>query len=72
MLLAIINSLSTEKNLDCSKIKAFADDIINMTEKLKFVLGRFENVVGKKEKMLVASIFSISHNVFKRLLIQCR
>ena len=26
-----------------------------------------ENIVGKKEKMLVISIFSFSHNVFKRL-----
>ena len=27
---------------------------------------------GKKEKMLVSSIFSFSHNVFKRLLFQGR
>ena len=50
--------------LDKSKLKAFADDKINVTEKLKFVLGRVENIV------LVTSIFFFSHNVFKRLLIQ--
>ena len=32
-----------------SKLKAFADDKINMTQKLKFVSGRAENIVGKGE-----------------------
>ena len=31
------------------KLKAFADDKINVTEKLKFVLGLEENNVGKGE-----------------------
>ena len=39
-----------------------------MTEILKFVFGRPENIVEKKEKMLVTSIFSFSNNVFKKLL----
>ena len=30
-------------------MKAFVDDKINVTEKLKFVLGRVENTVGKGE-----------------------
>ena len=30
-------------------MKAFADDEINVNEKLKFVLGRVENIVGKGE-----------------------
>ena len=30
-----------------SKLKAFADDKTKVTEKLKFVLGRTENIVGK-------------------------
>ena len=34
---------------DCSKLKAFADDKINMTEKLNFVSGNVENIVGKVE-----------------------
>ena len=33
--------------LDWSKFKELADDKINVTEKLKFVLGRVENIVGK-------------------------
>ena len=35
--------------LDWSKLKAFADDKINANEKLKFGLGRAENIVGKGE-----------------------
>ena len=44
----------------------FADHKINVTKNLKFVFRRVENIVDK-EKMLVTSIFSFSHNVFKRL-----
>ena len=42
-------SLPNDKILDQSKLKAFADNKINVTEKLKFVLGRVENIVGKEE-----------------------
>ena len=38
-----------KKNSDSSKLKAFADDKINRKEKLKFGLGRVENMVGKGE-----------------------
>ena len=41
------NSLPNNKILDQSKLKAFADDKIKVIEKLKFVLGRIENIVGK-------------------------
>ena len=43
------NSLPNDKILDWSKLKAFADEKINVTEKLKFVLGRVESIVGKGE-----------------------
>ena len=33
-----LNSLPNNKVSDCSKLKAFADDKINVTEKVKFVL----------------------------------
>ena len=32
-----------------SKLKAFVDNKINLDQKLKFVLGRAENIVGKGE-----------------------
>ena len=44
-----VNSVPNNKLLDSSKLKAFADNKINVTEKLKFVSGRVENIVGKGE-----------------------
>ena len=46
-LISVLNSLPNDKILDLSKLKAFADDKINETQKLKFKLGRLENTVGK-------------------------
>ena len=43
------NFLPNNKVLDWSKLKAFADNKVNSTEKLKFVFGSVENVVGKGE-----------------------
>ena len=42
-------SLQNKKSLDWSKLKAFAEDKINETEKLKFDLERVKNIVGKGE-----------------------
>ena len=64
-----VNSLPNNKILDWSNLKAFADDKMNLNEKLKVVLQRLENILGK-EKMLVTNIFSYSQNVFKNLLFQ--
>ena len=44
-----IKSLPSDKMLDLSKFKAFADDIRTATQKLKFTLERTENIVGKGE-----------------------
>ena len=44
-----VNSLPNDKILDRSKLKTFADDKINVTENLKFVFERVENIVGKGE-----------------------
>ena len=43
------NSLPNDKILDSPKLKAFADDKMNLNEKLKVVLGREENIVRKEE-----------------------
>ena len=45
----IINPLPNDKILDWSKLKAFADKKITVTQKLKFVLGRVKNIVEKGE-----------------------
>ena len=44
-----LNSLPNDKILDLLKLKSFANDKINVTKKLKFVLGRVENTVEKGE-----------------------
>ena len=43
------DSLQNDKFLDWFSLKTFADDKINLAEKIKFVLGRVENIVGKGE-----------------------
>ena len=43
------NSLLNDKFLDWSKLNAFADGKMNVTQKLKFVFARVENFVGKGE-----------------------
>ena len=45
----LVNSLSNDKILDESKFKASADDNTIVTQKLKYVLGRVENIMGKGE-----------------------
>ena len=55
-----LSSLPDDKISDWSKLKAYADDKINMTEKLKFVLKRVENIV-------VTSIFCFFPQFFQRL-----
>ena len=43
------NPVPNNKILDLSLFKAFAYDKINVTQKLKFEMGRVENMVGKGE-----------------------
>ena len=64
-------SLPNDKILDWSKLKAYADDKINVTEKLKFVLGSVENIVGKGENAGYQH-FLIFPQCFQRLLIEGR
>ena len=45
----MFNSLPNDKIFNQSKFKTFADDKIMTTRKLKFVLGKVENTVGKGE-----------------------
>ena len=64
-----VNSLPNKKILDWSKLKAFADNIMNLNEKLKLVLGRIENIVEKGENAGYQH-FLLSHNIFKSFLLQ--
>ena len=45
----LYNSFPNDKILDSSKLKAFADDKINMDENLKFGLGRDKNFMRNGE-----------------------
>ena len=44
-----LNSLPNDIFLDWSKLKALADNKINVNEKMKFGLERVENIVGKEK-----------------------
>ena len=67
-----INSLPNNKFLDWSNFKAYADDKINVTETLKFVLGRVENIVEKGENAGYQHFLLFTHcfqkDPFSRLL----
>ena len=45
--------------LDRSKLKALADDKINVTQKLKLDIRREEDIVGKGENGPIGSIHTI-------------
>ena len=45
----VVLHLPNDKLFDWFRLKAFADDNINLNEKFKFRLGRVENIVGKRE-----------------------
>ena len=65
----MINPLPNGKILDLPKYEAFAEDKIIVTQKLKFTLGRVENIVGKGENAGYQH-FSFSCNIFKSFLFQ--
>ena len=57
------NTRTLKKKMDRTKLKAFADDKLNVTKMLIYVFDRLENIVGKGE-MAGTSNFSFSHIVF--------
>ena len=44
-----VNPLQDDKILDLHKLKAFADDKLNVTQNVKLVLHKIENIVRKEE-----------------------
>ena len=65
-LLQEINSLPNDKILDQTKLKACADDKINVTQKLQFVIESVKTS-WEKGKMLVTSIFLLFPQCFQQL-----
>ena len=64
------NSSPNNNFLDWTKLKAFADEILNVDKSVISVFDGVENIMGKGEN--ITSIFTLSHSVFKRLLYQGR
>ena len=46
----LLNSLPGNNILDWSALKSIAGDKLNAIEKLKFLMGQVENIVGKRRK----------------------
>ena len=47
----VLNSVPNNEIVGLSKFKAFADDILDVYQKLKFALGWVENTVGEGENV---------------------
>ena len=60
-----INPLPNDNFFDWSKLKELADNKIDVTENLKFVFGRAENIVGKRKKCWLPA-FSPFPTVFSK------
>ena len=58
----VINTLPNDKILDVTKLKAFADDRINVVQMIITVFVRLENILGKGEN-------AGYQHFFKRLLL---
>ena len=58
------DSLQKDKILDITKLKAFADDNLNVAKMTISLVERVENTEGKG-KMLVPEFFFFSHWVFQ-------
>ena len=69
VILKRVNPFPNDKILDQTKLKAYADDKLNITKMMISVFDRVENIVEKGE-IACESNFSFSHNVLKRLLFQ--
>ena len=67
----LLNPLLDDKILDQTKLKAFADDKLNVTKMIISIFDQVENFVGKGE-IACRSNFSFSQKVFKRLRSQTR
>ena len=61
-----VNYIPNDKFLDWSRWKALADDKINVIEKLKFVLRRVENIVGKAKNAGYLPAFSPISSLFSK------
>ena len=64
------NFLLNNKILDWSKLKAFADEKINVTKKIEICCGKGRKHCEKRRKCWLPAFSPFSHNVFKTLRFQ--
>ena len=67
----MVNSLPSNKILEWSKLKAFANNENNCGLKIEFCFGKIRKIVRKGENAGYQH-FLLSHNVFKSPLLQGR
>ena len=67
----MINPLKDDKILGLPKLKAFADDKSNVTQNIKAVLHRIENIVGKEENAGYQHFLLFPQCFQKGFFIQC-
>ena len=60
------NSSPNDKVLDLPKLKAFADDKLNVSLNVKVVLYRIENIVGKEKKFWLPAFSSFLPQCFQK------
>ena len=63
----LFNCLPDNKILALTKLKVFADDKFNVAEEMNAVFDS-KDIVEKEKMLLVTSVFSFTHNLFKSLL----
>ena len=68
----VINPLSNDKILDWYKLKTFADDKVNVTEKLKFVFWKDRKHCGKRRKCWLPAFSPFPTMFSKGFIIQGR
>ena len=64
--LLLFDCLSNNKIVDLSELKVIPDNKNKYDKELKFGSGHLKKILIEKEKMVLTSIFSFSHNVFKK------
>ena len=57
-----VNSLRNDKILDVTKLKAFADDKINVAQMMISVFDRVENIVEKRENAGYQHFLPFTHS----------
>ena len=62
----VLNPIPDNKILGLPKLKAFTDDKLNVTQSIKVVFHRIENIVGKEENAGYPHFFPFPQ-CFKRL-----